>query len=65
MKDNYFEKYPELKEYISEQEELIYKNYNFLAKYFEELNITLLIRNYHGRYYYIILQQINDEDDEL
>lgn len=53
MEDNYFKKYPELKEYVSAHEE-IYQYCHFFAQYFEELNITLLIRNYYGRYYYII-----------
>lgn len=49
MEDNYFEKYPELKEFASNNYYVI-----FYAKYFENLNITCIVRNYTGIYYYII-----------
>lgn len=52
MENNYFEKYPELKEFASNNEE--YKPVRFYAKYFENLNITCILKNFHGVNYYII-----------
>lgn len=52
MEDNYFEKYPELKEFASNNED--YKHVGFYAKYFENLNITCILKSFYGINYYII-----------